>query len=39
MRKLALALYHVGVEGSAFDSQRLFARIRKGRAATDTAVR
>jgi hypothetical protein len=27
MRKLALALYHVGVHGQQFDSRRLFARI------------
>lgn len=29
MRKLALALYHVGVTGEAFNARRLFARIRK----------
>jgi hypothetical protein len=27
MRKLALALYHVGVHNKEFDPQRLFARI------------
>ena len=26
MRKLALALYHVGVKGEAFEAKRLFAR-------------
>jgi len=31
MRKLALALYHVGVQGQAFDARRLFARIVSGR--------
>jgi transposase len=29
MRKLALALYHVGISGSEFKAGRLFARIRK----------
>lgn len=39
MRKLALALFQVGVNGSAFEARRLFGRIAKGRVATDTAVR
>ncbi len=39
MRKLALALYQVGISGSAFDARRLFARIRKSRAASAAAVR
>jgi transposase len=34
MRKLALALYHVGVHNEAFDARRLFARIVKGRPAS-----
>jgi transposase len=41
MRKLALAMYHVGARGAEFDSRRLFARIvaRKSRAqAVATAV-
>jgi transposase len=29
MRKLALALYHVGARGATFDSRRLFARLRR----------
>jgi transposase len=32
MRKLALALYHVGVKGEEFQPRRLFARIRRGKA-------
>ena len=35
MRKLALALYHVGVNGGRFEARRLFARIAKKIAATD----
>lgn len=33
MRKLALALYHIGVTESAFEARRLFGRIRKATAA------
>jgi len=29
MRKLALALYHVGVQGEAFQARRLFGGIRR----------
>jgi transposase len=35
MRKLALALYHVGVNGSRFEARRLFAKIAKKTGATD----
>jgi len=31
MRKLALALYHVGARGATFDARRLFARIARRR--------
>jgi transposase len=31
MRKLAMALYHVGVKGEQFESRRLFGSIRRGK--------
>lgn len=39
MRKLALALYPVGVNGSAFDARRLFASIQKAPVAVGAAAR
>ena len=38
MRKLAVALYHVGVKGEEFRPQRLFGRVRKRRGRKAQAV-
>jgi hypothetical protein len=37
MRKLAVALYRVGVTGEEFDARRLFAGLVRGAAASATS--